>query len=185
MNAENALAAIRDKEKHRERKGKGEDWKGRKRERGDRQGTDGNKRRDDKTPRTVKFTPLVMPVDKILTQIKDEHYPKWPRLLHSSPNVCDKKKYCRFHKDHDHYTEDCRDLKEQIEELIWKGKLQKFVKKWDSSRSRSDNKDKHEAVPRDEDHMSHCPQSAIGEIKMITGPSTGGSLRSLKKLQQR
>ena len=123
MNAENALAAIRDKEKHRERKGKGEDWKGRKRERGDRQGTDGNKRRDDKTPRTVKFTPLVMPVDKILTQIKDEHYPKWPRLLHSSPNVCDKKKYCRFHKDHDHYTEDCRDLKEQIEELIWKGKL--------------------------------------------------------------
>ena len=56
-----------------------------------------------------------MLVDKILAQIKDEHYLKWPRPLHSSPKVRDKKKYCRFHKDHDHYTEDCRDLKENRE----------------------------------------------------------------------
>ena len=63
-----------------------------------------------------------MPVDKILAQVKDEYYLKWPRLLHLSPNVHDKK-YFRFHKDHGHYTEDCRDLKEQIEELIRKGKL--------------------------------------------------------------
>ena len=33
-----------------------------------------------------------MPVDKVLTQIKDEHYLKWARLLHLSPNVRDKKK---------------------------------------------------------------------------------------------
>ena len=52
----------------------------------------------------VKFTPLVMPIDKILAQIKDEHYLKWPSPLHSSPNVCDKKKYCHFNKDHNHYT---------------------------------------------------------------------------------
>ena len=71
----------------------------------------------------VKFTPLVMPVDKILVQIKDKHYLKWPRPLHSLPNVRDKKKYCRFHKDHGHHTEDCKDLKEQIEKLIQKGKL--------------------------------------------------------------
>ena len=51
-------------------------------------------------------------------QIKDEHYLKWPRPLHSFPNIRDKKKYCWFHKDHGHYTEDYMDLKEQIEELI-------------------------------------------------------------------
>ena len=28
-----------------------------------------------------------MPVEKILTQIKDDHYLKWPRPLHSSSNV--------------------------------------------------------------------------------------------------
>lgn len=93
--------------------------KGRKRERSSPLSSrDTVKRRDDKSPRTIKFTPLVMPLDKILMQIKDDHALKWPKPLHFSPNVCDKKKYCRFHKDHGHYTENCRDLKEQIEEYI-------------------------------------------------------------------
>ena len=74
-------------------------------------------------PLDYKIHSLVMLVDKILVQIKDEHYLKWPRPLHPSPNVHDKKKYCCFHKDHDHYTKDCRDLKKQIKELIRKGKL--------------------------------------------------------------
>ena len=114
-----------------------------------------------------------MPVDKILAQINDEHYLKWPRPLHLSPNVCDKKKYYQFHKDHGHYTEDCRDLKEQIEELIWKGKLQKYVKKGESSRFKGD----YESSPSDEDYTSQRPPSVIGEIKMITG----GSFKSLRK----
>ena len=124
MNAEDVLAAIRDTKRPGDEGRKEDDRRGQKRERPDRWSNDGGKRKDNKTPRTVKFTPLVMPVDKILTQIKGEHYLKWPRPLHSSPNIRDKNKYCRFHKDHGHYTEDCRDLKEQIEELIWKGKLQ-------------------------------------------------------------
>ena len=70
-----------------------------------------------------------MPVDKILMHIKDKHYFKWLRPFHSSPHIRDKNKYYRFHKDHGHYTKDYQDLKEQIEELIRKGKLQKYVKK--------------------------------------------------------
>ena len=103
-----------------------------------------------------------------------------------SPNVHEKKKYCRFHKDHDYYTEDCRDLKEQIKELIRKRKLQRFVRKGEPSRSRDDDKDKRKTSPRDEDHTSQRPLSVIGEIKTITsGPSTGRSFRSLKKSYQR
>ena len=123
MNAEDVLAAIRDVEKPGDKGRKDDERRGQKRERPDRQTSDGNRRKDDKGLRTVKFTPLVMLVDKILTQIKNEHYLKWPRPLHSSPNVRDKNKYCWFHKDHGHNIEDCQDLKEQIEELIWKGKL--------------------------------------------------------------
>ena len=82
----------------------------------------------------MKFTLLVMPVDQILTEIRDEPSLKWPRPLQSSPNMRDKRKYCRFQKDHGHYTEDCRDLKEQIEELIRRGKLQQYVKKGDSNK---------------------------------------------------
>ncbi|XP_030950084.1 uncharacterized protein LOC115973990 [Quercus lobata] len=186
MNVEDTLAAIKDIEKSIEKGRKEDDRRGRKRERSNRQTNDGGKRKDEEAPRMLKFTPLVLPVDKILAQIKDEHSLKWPRPLHSSLNVRDKKKYCRFHKDHDHYTEDCKDLKEQIEELIRKGKLLRFVKKGEPSRSRDDNKDKFEASPRDEDYTSQRPPNVNEEIKTITGePSTRGSFRSLKKAYQR
>ena len=125
MNAEDALTAIRDVEKPRDKGMKDDDCKGQKREHPNHQTSDGGKKKGEKTPRTVRFTPLVMPVDKILTQIKDEHYLKWPRPLHLSLNIYDKKKNCQFHWDHGHYTKDYRDLKEQIEKLIQKGKLQK------------------------------------------------------------
>ena len=108
-----------------------------------------------------------MPVDKILTQIKDEHCLKWPRPLHLSPNVRDKNKYYRFHKDYGHYTEDCRDLKEQIEELIQKGKLQKYVKNGEPSRFRDGNKSQHCSTSKDEDHPFQPPQNVIMEIEMI------------------
>ena len=125
-----------------------------------------------------------MPVDKILMQIKNENYLKWPRPLHSSPNICDKNKYCRFHKDHGHYTEDCQDLKEQIEELIQKEKLQQYVKKGEFSRFRDGNKNQCDSLSRDEDNTSQ-PKNVIGEIKTIAGePFTGGSFRSLRKACQ-
>ena len=112
MNAEDAMVAIRDVEKPGDKGRKDDKRKRQKRECPDRRITDVNRRKDDKGTQTVKFTPLVMPIDKILMQIKDEHYLKWLRPLHSSPHICDKNKYCRFHKDHGHYKEDCRDLKE-------------------------------------------------------------------------
>ena len=103
-----------------------------------------------------------------------------------SPNVRDKKKYCRFHKDHGHYIEYCRDLKEQIEKLIPKEKLQRFIKKGEPNRSRDDNKDKRKASPRDKDHTSQRLTNVIGEIKtIIGGSSTSMMLRSLKKSYQR
>ncbi|XP_030970585.1 uncharacterized protein LOC115990960 [Quercus lobata] len=182
MNAKDALAAIKDARKLGD-KGKKEDKRrGQKRERPDRRNYDGNKRKDDKGPQTVKFAPLVMPVDKILMQIKDEHYLKWPRPLHSSPNVRDKNKYCRFHKDHGHNTEDCRDLNEQIGELIRKGKLQKYVKNEEYNKFRDGNKSQHESSSRSDDCPSQPLQDVIGEIKTITGePFSRGSFKSLKK----
>ena len=127
-----------------------------------------------------------MPVDKILMQIKDEHYLKWPRPLHSSPHICDKNKYYRFHNDHGHYTEDCRDLKEQIEELIRKGKLQKYVKKGEYSNFKGGSKNQREFSSSTDDRPHQPPKDIIGEIKTIAGgPPTGRPFRSLKKACQR
>nr|XP_023895760.1 uncharacterized protein LOC112007618 [Quercus suber] len=186
MNAEDTLAAIKDADRPGDKGRKEDDYRGQKRDRLDRRINDGVRRKDDKNPRTVKFTPFVMPVDKILAQIKDEHYLKWPRPLHSSPNVRDKSKYCRLHKDHGHYTEDCRDLKEQIEELIRRGKLQKFVKKGEHNKFRDENKGQHGSSSRNDGRQSQPPQNVVGEIQTIAGgPTTGGSFKSLKKTHQR
>ncbi|XP_050240950.1 uncharacterized protein LOC126689815 [Quercus robur] len=168
MNAEDALTAIKDVGKPGDKAKKEDDRRGQKREHPDRRNNDGNSKRDDKGPQT------------------DEHYLKWPRPLHSTPNVRDKNKYYRFHKDHDHNTKDCRDLKEQIEELIRKGKLQKYVKKGEYSKFRDGNKNQHGSSSRDDDRPSQPLQDVIGEIKTITGgPFLGGSFKSLKKAYQR
>ena len=66
MNVENALAAIRDVEKLADKGRKKDDRRGQKREHPDRRTGDGGKWKDKKTPQTVKFTSLVMSIDKIL-----------------------------------------------------------------------------------------------------------------------
>ena len=63
MNTEDTLAAIEEIEKPKEKERKEDDRRGQKREWIDRLNTDGNRRKDEKTPWTVKFTPLVMPID--------------------------------------------------------------------------------------------------------------------------
>ena len=90
MNAKDAVVAIRDIEKPGDKGRKEDERRGQKRDLPDHRLTDVNKRKDDKGTRSVKFTPLVMPIDKILMEIKDEHYLKWPRPLHLSPHIRDK-----------------------------------------------------------------------------------------------
>ena len=64
MNAEDAVAAIRDDEKPRDKGRKDNERRGQKRESTDRRIIDANRRKDDKGTWTVKFTPLIVPVDK-------------------------------------------------------------------------------------------------------------------------
>ena len=62
-------------------------------------------------------------------QIKDEEALTFLGKLKGDPSKRSKDKYCRFHRDHDHNTSECYDLKQQIKALIRQGKLQKFVGK--------------------------------------------------------
>ena len=52
---------------------------------------------------------------------------KRPNKLKSPPEKRDQEKYCRFHRDYRHNTEDCFRLKIAIENLIKRGHLAEFV----------------------------------------------------------
>ena len=67
-------------------------------------------------PRYDSYTPLSAPRAQILMEIEGEEY-----LRRSSPlkaKGLDRRKYCRFHRGHGHNTEQCIQLKDEIEALI-------------------------------------------------------------------
>ena len=74
------------------------------------------KNRDNKNPsplaRNQQYTPLNVPLEHVLMQIKDDLSLKWPEKMKGDPNKCNRNKYCRFHRDHGHDTDECFNLKQ-------------------------------------------------------------------------
>ncbi|GFS40591.1 hypothetical protein Acr_00g0069450 [Actinidia rufa] len=91
------------------------------------------KRSNDRRPRTPPrrpefiLPPLNAPVAQVLSKIKHEEFVKWPGKIKTDPQKRNRNKYCEFHLDHGHNTEDCFQLKEQIDDLIKRGYLRKYV----------------------------------------------------------
>ncbi|GAV72507.1 hypothetical protein CFOL_v3_15995, partial [Cephalotus follicularis] len=78
-------------------------------------------------------------------------------------------KYCRYHRDHRHDTEECMHLKNQIEDLIQKGHLRKYVDR-DAPQERME---RIEEAPQQAEE-----QQPIGMIQTISGGDTSGGDRS-------
>ncbi|MQL98070.1 hypothetical protein Taro_030767 [Colocasia esculenta] len=75
----------------------------------------------------TKFIPLVEAPEEILAEIQDEQYVQWPPRMHPDPRRHNQDKYCRFHFDHGHNTFECRQLKDEIESLIKRGYLGRYM----------------------------------------------------------
>ena len=118
--------------------------------------------------RNQKYTPLNAPLNQVLTQIKDDPSLKWPEKMKGDPNKRNKSKYCCFHRDHGHDTDECYDLKQQIENLIKQGKLRHFVVR--------DHRD--EKLKGKIEESSRPP---LGEIRIIIGGNSMGQSSKLKK----
>ena len=109
-----------------------------------------------------------MPHEQVLIQIKNDPSLKWPEKIKGDPNKRNWNKYCHFHRDHGHDTDECFNLKQQIQNLIRQGKLRNFLGR--------DYKD--EKLKAKVEESSRPP---LGEIRMIIGgSSTGQSSRSRK-----
>uniref|UniRef100_A0A2N9HJY0 RNA-directed DNA polymerase n=1 Tax=Fagus sylvatica TaxID=28930 RepID=A0A2N9HJY0_FAGSY len=144
-----------------------------------------NRRQEDRSGRGFNerfnhFTPLNAPVDHIFMQIRNDPALKWPGKLLTDPDKRPRDKYCRFHRDHGHNTEDCYDLKRQIEELIKQGKLQRFVE-------RGQREGRPQGPRQQRPPVEVLPRPPpLGEIHVITGGvAAGGTSRSSRKAYAR
>ena len=54
--------------------------------------------------------PIDRSIDQVIMQIKDDPSLKWPEKIKRDPNKPNKNKYCRFHRDHRHDTDEYYDL---------------------------------------------------------------------------
>ncbi|GAV67960.1 hypothetical protein CFOL_v3_11463, partial [Cephalotus follicularis] len=86
-------------------------------------------------------------------------------------------KYCRYHRDHGHDTEECRQLKNQIEDLIRKGHLRKYVDR-DAPQGRREQR-REEAPRQQEEQQQQQPRGVIHTIS--GGVASGGDHSNAKK----
>ncbi|GAV80416.1 LOW QUALITY PROTEIN: hypothetical protein CFOL_v3_23877, partial [Cephalotus follicularis] len=68
-------------------------------------------------------------------------------------------KYCRYHRDHVHDTEECRQLKNQMEDLIRKGHLRKYVDR-DAPQGRREQR--REEAPRQQEETTAAHRLITG-----------------------
>ncbi|GAV79335.1 hypothetical protein CFOL_v3_22800, partial [Cephalotus follicularis] len=81
---------------------------------------------------------------------------QWPEKMKAPAENRSIEKYCRYHRDHGHDTEECRQLKNQIEDLIRKGHLRKYVDR-DAPQGRREQR-REEAPQQQEEQQQQQPR---------------------------
>ncbi|XP_077219746.1 uncharacterized protein LOC143853936 [Tasmannia lanceolata] len=115
-------------------------------------------------------------------------------------NKRDKSKYCWFHKDHGHDTNECKHLKEEIKLLIQRGYLRKYVEHGGDRRERQERSPQGRRSPqRPRSPPAHrnstAPRSPRSELQrsqpagvintIIGGQAAGGTSSAARKAYAR
>ena len=53
------------------------------------------------------FTPLTATVSQVLREVQHENFLRWPSHMRSDLTKRDNTRYCEFHRDHGHRTDNC------------------------------------------------------------------------------
>ncbi|XP_057953323.1 uncharacterized protein LOC131147775 [Malania oleifera] len=133
------------------------------------------------------YTPLNVSRSEVLMQIWKKDYVSWPEPMRTLLHKRNMSKFCQFHRDHEHNTEECIQLKNEIEALIKMGYLSRFIKKEDPQREpheqrRPNANEKEERVIGSGCNIDIPPQDEIPYAKRDRG-GQGRSNSSSKLLR--
>ena len=103
----------------------------------DRLGSPQLERRQRYSPR--RFTPLTATVSQVLREVRNEQFLRWQTQMKSDPATRDNTRYCEFHRDYRHRTDDCIQLRKEIEYLIRRGYLRRFIALENQPQNRAQN----------------------------------------------
>ncbi|KAL0433978.1 UNVERIFIED_CONTAM: hypothetical protein Slati_2732100 [Sesamum latifolium] len=73
------------------------------------------------------YTPLTVPITQAFMAVEEKGLITRPLSWRDTPQRPKSDKFCRFHNDYGHTTEECRHLKNKIERLIQNGYLQEYL----------------------------------------------------------
>ncbi|XP_012833832.1 PREDICTED: uncharacterized protein LOC105954696 [Erythranthe guttata] len=136
-----------------------------------------------------RFTPPNTRLTEILHVIEQRGLTEPPRPMQPNAKLEKSDRYCRFHKDRGHTTEECAQLKVAIERLIKQGHLGEYIdkprnKRRDDPPRRDNNRDQPQQREegghrREQDNNDNQP--TWGVIAFISGGPAGGDSQNARR----
>ena len=116
-------------------------------------------------------TVFKMPIHRIMYKIQGRPYFRWPDPMQGDPSTRDQTKFCSYHREGGHKTEECRILRSHLEKLVQDGHLQEFVRR----EARADTR-----VPRRDEggHDSDGSEKIINVIHLAPPPKGSNQARA-------
>ena len=122
-------------------------------------GRDQNRLRDRKQARFSNYAPLNAPKSRILDEVLQAELIAPPKRFQNPPNA-DLSKYCHYHRNNGHTTEECKTLRDKIEELVRAGHLRHYVRNTTEGNPRTQHeKYPQRNIPRREDTRNEPRES--------------------------
>ena len=106
--------------------------------------------------------------------------------MKSDPATRDNTRYCEFHRDYGHRIDDCIQLRKEIEYLIRRGYLRRFIAPENQPHNQAQNQAQAQQPPPPPRQTTTQHQQPLGEIHVISeGFAGGGESNSARKAHLR
>ncbi|GKV06489.1 hypothetical protein SLEP1_g18383 [Rubroshorea leprosula] len=139
-----------------------------------------------KTP--VNWTAFNLPRSQIFMQIKNKMDLRRLGPMRTAAATRDHTRYCDFHQDHGHTTEQCNSLRSELESLVQKGMLNEYIQRVEQPRFVREQGSQHQAIRNPLNRQGVGYQQAppplpppARVIHMITGGLEAGGLSSKQR----